>query len=87
MGGFCWNKVLLPTCPSWRQLAQSDLREVRTINIIINNEQIIVMPNKLLQGNFMETLAGCRWYARMLNAVNVGGMIVRDTNEVSKKPD
>jgi len=23
-GGFCWNKVLMPTCPCWWQLAYSD---------------------------------------------------------------
>jgi len=22
--GFCWSKVLLPTCPCWQQLSHSD---------------------------------------------------------------
>jgi len=22
--GFCWSKVLLPTCPCWRQIPHSD---------------------------------------------------------------
>ena len=54
-GGFCWCRVLQPTCPCWRQPAISDYEDVAVLlNSVIhtvsvpssNNGKKTLMPNR-----------------------------------------